>query len=143
MVAVWSASSCFARGRAMKLPTLMMIAAAITAPLDVHAAEIKVLCVGGVQSALSALVPRFEAVSGHRVAISYVSPGGALRDRVLAAQDVDVALAPSPVLGAIAVADRIVPGSLIEIARTPLAVGVRAGAAKPDLSSPDAVRRAV
>ena len=105
--------------------------------------EIKVLCVGGVQPAISILAPQFEQVSGYKVSVIYVSPGGALRDRVLSDQDVDVAFVPSPVLADVERAGKIVPGSCVEIARTPLAVGIRAEAAKLDLSTPEAVKRAV
>jgi molybdate transport system substrate-binding protein len=126
----------------MRLP-LLAIVIATAMPLQTNAADIKVLCVGGVQPAISILIPQFERASGHKVSIAYVSPGGALRDRVLTDRDVDVALVPSPVLADIEKAGKIVPGSRVEIARTPLAVGIRAGAPKPDLSSPDAVKRAV
>ena len=126
----------------MRLP-LLAIAVTVAMPFQVNAADIKVLCVGGVQPAISILVPQFERVSGYKVSVSYVSPGGALRDRVLIDQDVDVAFVPSPVLADIEKAGKIVPGSRADIARTPLAVGIRAGAAKPDLSTPEAVKRAV
>ena len=108
-----------------------------------NSTEIKVLCIGGVQPAISILVPRFEQTSGYKVSVSYVSPGGALRDRVLSEQAVDVAFVPSPVLLDIEKAGKIVPGSRVEIARTPLAIGIRAGAVRPDLSTPVAVKRAV
>jgi molybdate transport system substrate-binding protein len=127
----------------MRIRLLPIISIALVTPFHVHAADIKVLCVGGVKPALSILVPRFEQASGHRVEITYVSPGGALRDRVLAERNVDVALAPSTVLDAIAKAGKIVPGSAVEIARTPIAIGIRTGAEKPDLSTPESVRRAV
>jgi molybdate transport system substrate-binding protein len=121
----------------------LAFAIAITLPLQVNAAEIKVLCVGGVQPAISILIPQFERASGYKVSVTYVSPGGALRDRVLTEPDVDVAFVPSPVIADVEKAGKIVPGSRVEIARTPLAVGIRAGAARPDLSSTDAVKKAV
>ena len=127
----------------MRLPLVPIILLGLAAPFHAYAADIKVLCVGGVKPALSILVPRFEQASGDRVEITYVSPGGALRDRVLADHDVDVALVPSPVLDAIAKAGKIVPGSVVEVARTPLAFAIRAGAEKPDLSTPESVKRAV
>lgn len=122
---------------------LLAIAIATAASFQTNAADIKVLCVGGVQPAISILVPQFERASGYKVSISYVSPAGALRDRVLADQDVDVAFVPSNMLADVEKAGKVVPGSRVEIARTPLAVGIRAGAAKPDLSTPEAVKRAV
>ncbi len=87
--------------------------------------------------------PQFEKASGYRVAVTYVSPGGALRDRVLADKDVDLAFVPSPVLGDIEKAGKIVAGSRVEIARTPLAVGIRSGTPRLDLSTTDGVKRAV
>ncbi len=112
-------------------------------PIQGDAADIRVLCVGGVKPAISMLVPRFERATGRTVSISYVSPGGALRDRVLADENVDVAFVPSPVLAEVEKAGKIVAGSGTVIARTPLAVGVRPRSAKPDLSTPEAVRQAV
>jgi molybdate transport system substrate-binding protein len=105
--------------------------------------EIIVLCVGGVQPAISILAPQFENQSDYKVSVSYVSPGGALRDRVISDQGVDVAFVPSPVLPDVEKAGKIVPGSCVEIARTPLAIGIRAGEPKPELTTPEAVKRAV
>jgi len=121
----------------------LAFAVAISWPLQVNAAEIKVLCVGGVESAISILIPQFERASGHKVSVTYVSPARALRDRVLSESDVDVALVPSPVIADVERAGKIVPRSRVEISRTPLAVGIRAGAARPDLSRTDAVRKSV
>jgi molybdate transport system substrate-binding protein len=126
----------------MRLP-LLAIAVTLAMSAPTTAAEIKVLCVGGVAPAIAVLLPLFESISGYKVSVSYVSPGGALRDRVLTDRDVDVALVPSPVLADIEKAGKIVSGSRVEIARTPLAVGIRAGAPKPDLSTPESVKHAV
>jgi molybdate transport system substrate-binding protein len=104
------------------------------------AAEIKVLSTGNMQSILADLTPGFERTSGHKLTIEYGSTTRA-RDRILAGEGADVTINEWFVLEDLLRQDRLAAGSIIGIARSPLGIGVRAGAAKPDISSAETLRR--
>lgn len=91
---------------------------------------------------LTELAQRFEATSPLRVVVESVGGVDAAK-RVRAGEAFDLVVLASDVIDQLTSEGRIVPGSRTDIVRSPIAVAVRAGAARPDISSPDAVRRAV
>jgi molybdate transport system substrate-binding protein len=105
-----------------------------------NAAEIKLICSGAMRPALEELAPQFERASGHKLAISYAGTN-VIRDRVLAGEAVDLVIFAAP-----AVEDVIRQGKLaakIDLVRSGVGVGVRAGSPRPDLSSAEAFKRAL
>src|ERR1700693_4955632 len=46
-----------------------------------------------------------------------------------------------PAMDDLAKQDKFAPGSIVDVAGTPVAVAVKAGTPKPDISSPDALKR--
>jgi molybdate transport system substrate-binding protein len=102
------------------------------------AAEIKLMCSGAMRPALEELAPQFERASGHKLAITYASTG-AIRERALAGDAGDLVIFAGP-----AVEDVIRAGKLaakVDLVRSAVGVGVRAGSPRPDLSSGDAFKR--
>jgi molybdate transport system substrate-binding protein len=102
------------------------------------AAEIKVICSGAMRPALEELAPQFERASGHKLAISFAGTN-VIRDRVQAGEAVDVII-----LAATAVDALLKEGKLaakVDLVRSGVGVGVRAGAPRPDLSSAEAFKR--
>jgi molybdate transport system substrate-binding protein len=103
------------------------------------AAEIKVLSTGNMQTILGQLTADFERTSGHTLKIEYGStPRIKARAETEAA---DLTINERYVLDDLLKQGRVVTGTMIDIARSPFAIGVRAGAAKPDVSSLDALKR--
>ena len=94
------------------------------------------------RSLLADLVAEYEARSGVRVAIESVGGVDAAR-RVMAGEAFDVVVLAADALDKLGAAGRLLPGSRVDLVRSGVAVAVRAGAAKPDLSTEDAVRQAV
>src|SRR5215475_1189953 len=108
----------------------------------VEAAEIKVLSTGGARAVMTSLVPEFERKSGHKVAISFGTPGN-MRDSLLKGETADVAVAIAAVLPDLEKAGKIAPGTRMEFAASYVGVVIRAGAPKPDVSSAEGVKQAV
>ena len=122
------------------------VATAISSLLSVgtmaSAAEIKVLSALALQSSFNGLLPEFEKSSGHKVTTVY-GPAGALVARVQKGEDVDVAIVLGPQIANLLKEGKIVEGSRVDIAKVGISVFMRKGAAKPDVSSVDALKRSV
>src|SRR5450432_1182782 len=106
------------------------------------AAEIKVLSTGNMQSILVALTADFEGATGHKLVIEYGSTTK-MKARIEAGDAADLTINERYALGDLLKQDRVETGTLIDVARSPLGVGVRAGAPKPDISSTEAFKRAL
>jgi molybdate transport system substrate-binding protein len=109
------------------------------------AAQIKVIMSGGFSAAYRAALPDFERTSGVTVTTTTgASQGsgpntiGAQLRRGVAA---DVVIMAKEGLADLIAEKRIVAGSDIDLARTPVGVAVRAGAPKPDISTVDAFKQ--
>jgi molybdate transport system substrate-binding protein len=103
------------------------------------AAEIKVLATTAMKSSLDALAPQFAAASGHAPRIAY-GPSGALAKRVADGERVDLVVLAGGIDGLIE-QGRVVRDSRTDVAAARIGVAVRKGAARPDISSPEAFRR--
>lgn len=108
----------------------------------VEAAEIKVISTGGAKAVMTSLVPEFERKSGHKVSIAFGTPES-MRDRLLAGEAADVAVAIAAILPDLEKAGKIAPGTRMEFAASYVGVVVRAGAPKFDVSTPDGLKQAI
>jgi molybdate transport system substrate-binding protein len=103
------------------------------------AAEIKVLSTGNMVSILTELTGEFERASGHKLVIEYGSTPR-IKARVQA-EAADLTINERYVLDDLVKQGRVVTGTVVDIARSPLGIGVRAGAPRPDISTSDALKR--
>jgi molybdate transport system substrate-binding protein len=108
----------------------------------VHAADITVIATAGVKEAYLALVPQFEKSSGNKVATTWSGTADVMK-RMKAGEVFDAVVAPSNALDELTDTGRVMAGSRSDIARSLVGVAVRAGAAKPDVASPEALKRAL
>jgi molybdate transport system substrate-binding protein len=116
----------------------LAIIAAFAAAGAVKADDIKVLCTIGVKPALPDLVTEFERATGHKVLIIWGN-AATLKTRYLEGEQADVA-----VLTAAAIDDLVKAGKVtgrVDLARSGMGFAVKAGAPKPDISSPEALKR--
>jgi molybdate transport system substrate-binding protein len=131
-----------------RLPRALAILAALLLIADIaHAAEIKVLSSGGFRSAYLNLVPEFERATGHKVA---TTAGGSMGDspttipnRLKRGEAYDVVILAAEGLDDLIRQGLVVPASRVDLARSGIGVAVRAGAARPDLSTTDTFKRAL
>lgn len=91
---------------------------------------------------LAELTEAYRQRIGQAVQIESVGGVDAAR-RVQAGEAFDVVLLASDAIAQLEAAGHLLPGSAVPLVRSGVGVAVRAGAPRPDLSSADAVRRAV
>jgi molybdate transport system substrate-binding protein len=106
------------------------------------AADITVLSAGAMRSVLQALAPSFEHDTGNHLVFTFGTAGD-VQKRLEAGEVFDVAVATKPRLRALEAAGSIVADSVVVVGRSPLALAVRAGAPRPDISSVDAFKKAM
>jgi molybdate transport system substrate-binding protein len=127
--------------RTAALRRLGALLAALIATAPAAAQDVRVLAAGAVQAAVQRLEPALTA-SGHKLLATFDTVG-ALRERVLAGEAADVVILSEAGMAVLAKSDRIDAGSLIDLGTTSVALAVRRGEAAPDISSPDALKRAL
>jgi len=94
------------------------------------------------QAVLAELASLYQAHAGHPVAIQSIGGVDAAR-RVQAGEAFDLVVLASEAIDRLMASDHLVAGSKVDLARSPVAVAVRAGDPKPEIGSEDACRRAV
>jgi len=106
---------------------------------EAAAQEITLIAPGGIRDAIQRMIPDFERKTGHAVKATFGS-GGGTKQRVISGEAFDVPVVQPPL------AEVIASGNVVAETETPLAtvavgVAVRKGAARPDISTPEAVRK--
>lgn len=105
-----------------------------------HAADIAVLASPAIKEAYAELAPKFPG--GHKVATTWDGTA-AIMKRMKSGQVYDAVIIASDSLDELIDTGRILAGSRSDIARSGVGVMVRSGGPKPDISSGDAVKRAL
>jgi molybdate transport system substrate-binding protein len=128
----------------MRAWTIMVAAAASMGALvlttPVSAAEIVLLSSTAMRESLEDLVPAFEKASGHKVTIIFKS-GVDVTAALRAGDQADVAVSTDTALDELVKEGKIVANSRVDFARPRVGVAVRQGAAKPDISTADGLRK--
>jgi molybdate transport system substrate-binding protein len=120
------------------LGLLVMLAQASVA----DAAEIKVLCSTGLKAVMEELVPQFERTTRHKVIIKF-GLASALKQQIEAGEAFDIAVLTPPLIDEVIKQGKIAADTRTSIARSGLAIAIRAGARKPDISTVEAFKRAL
>jgi molybdate transport system substrate-binding protein len=123
----------------MRILLAILIALAGIAPAS--AADLKLLTAGAFKSVALEIIPEFEKRTGHKVTIDNDTAGGLSR-RVAAGEYFDVVVMPPLGLGPF-LGSRVVESSAKALARAGIGAAVKQGAAKPDISSVDAFKKAL
>jgi len=106
---------------------------------DLHAAELKVLAGGSMTGPLNELGPQFERASGHKVTIHFDSTPNLIK--LATSAPFDLGVVPVDVFKNAEAKARFAPGPTSDIARVGYGVAVRAGTPKPDIGTPDALKK--
>lgn len=104
------------------------------------AAQIKVLTSVALTAALNELAPKFEQASGNKLDIGY-SLIADIRKRVLAGEIADVIILSRPVMDELQKQNKFAPDSVVDVAGTPVALAIRAGAPKPGISTVEVLKK--
>lgn len=119
----------------------LLVAASILIASMAHAAELKILAGGSTTGWLNELAPQFERSSGHKLSIHFDSTPNLIKQATAAPFDLGVV--PVDVFKNAEAKARFAAGPTIDIARVGYGVIVRSGAPKPDIGTPDALKKAL
>ncbi|OLB75473.1 MAG: hypothetical protein AUI16_11870 [Alphaproteobacteria bacterium 13_2_20CM_2_64_7] len=102
----------------------------------------EILCTNGVKSVMLDLIPAFERAGNTKVATTWGSTNALLKDLESGAGG-DVAILTAEAIDALIKQGKAVAGSRVDLARSGIGVAVRKGAKRPDIASPEALKRAL
>jgi molybdate transport system substrate-binding protein len=123
----------------LSLAAASVLGLALVMPMtDLQAAELKVLAGGSMTGVLNELGPQFEHASGHKLVIHFDSTPNLIK---LATSDepFDLGVVPIDLFRDATAKARF--GPTVDIARVGYGVAVRAGAPRPDVSTPDTFKK--
>src|SRR2546430_17331875 len=129
--------------RTFTLAVLSVFLLTVTA----SAAEVRVMISGGLTAAYKALVPEFERGTGHKVLTAYGPSMGtttnAIPIRLERGEPADVLIMVGYALDDLAQKGKVVADSRVDLVKSGIGVAVKSGAPKPDISTPDTLKRAL
>jgi molybdate transport system substrate-binding protein len=105
-----------------------------------QATELRVMVSDGMKTVVEEITPQIEHSIGRKLAAQFNSSKN-LRDKIQAGEPFDVAILTSEVLDDLIKQEKIAAGTRVEISHTGMGVGVRAGDPKPDIGTPEALKR--
>lgn len=103
---------------------------------------LKLLSSMATRAVLAELAAEYERTTGRPVETE-AAGGVDVAKRVRAGEAFDVVVLASDVIDVLISESLLLSGSRVDVVRSPIAVAVRAGAARPDIGSEEAVKRAV
>ena len=119
----------------------LVLAAVLIVPRPAQAAEIDALITTAMEAVIDELAPSFERDTGHIVRVSYGPSGGVAR-RFIGGEPADVIVIDSGALDDLIRQGKVLPDPT-GIASTGIGICVRKGAPRPDVSTPEALKRAL
>src|ERR1700692_4283877 len=120
--------------------SLLGLAMVLSPVTGAQAAELKVLAGVSMTVSLTELKPRFEQATGNKLTIVFDSTPNLIKAATSGAP-FDLGVVPVDVMKQPAARGRFAAGPTIDIARVGYGVAFRAGAPKPDVSTPDALKQ--
>lgn len=124
-------------------PRIAALAIALTiGPPPSAAAELRVLSAASIQAVFKEILGDFERASGHKIIVRYATMG-AITERMLAGEDVDLVISSLQSITALVREQRIEAASQRTIAKIGVGIVVAAGTAVPAVASVEDFRRAL
>jgi molybdate transport system substrate-binding protein len=125
------------------LVTLMLGLLPVMSPIEnVGAVELNIIAGGSMTASLNELGPEFERASGHKLVIHFDSTPNIIA-RITSGTPFDLVVVPVDVFKDAAAKARFAPSPSTDIARVGYGVIVRAGTPRPDIGTPDALKKAL
>jgi molybdate transport system substrate-binding protein len=117
-----------------------LFAAFVAAPAV--AADLKVISAGAVRGLISQIIDDYSNRTGQKFDFT-IGTTGQLRDIIASGQHADLIIVSTPLMGELEKTGKLTPGSRAELGRVGIGVVIRDGAAAPDVSTPDALKKAL
>jgi molybdate transport system substrate-binding protein len=127
----------FTRARGTLSACLILTATMVS---GAQAAELQVLAGAGIRAPLNEIAAQFEKATGHKVIIRY-GTAPELMKMATTGGPFDLGVFPADVFKDEATRAQFTSQSMPEVARIGIGVAVRAGAPKPDISTPEALKQ--
>src|ERR1700676_525354 len=122
------------------LSSALFVAFAFANPYGGRAqTEVTLIAPGGIRTSIEKLIPGFEKTTGYKVKATFGS-GGGTRKQVVQGDAFDVPVVQPPLQEVLA-SGNVVAATQTPLAKVSVGVAVRKGAPKPDISTPEAVKR--
>jgi molybdate transport system substrate-binding protein len=124
----------------------LVLAGTLLSVAALQADEIRVMTSGGFAASHLDLVSPFERSTQHKVITTATATGvgeDSIQSRLRRGEAVDIVILPDTSIEALIKEGRIIAGSRVPLARSGIGMAVRAGAPKPDISSVEALKRAL
>ena len=128
--------------RAAAIRTALIVCAAALGGGDVVAAEIKLIASPGVRAVVNELVPQFEKTTGHKVNRDFAVIA-VLKRRIDAGETFDIVIPGPELIDDLIIQRKVAPDTRAAFGRTGVALGVPKGAPKPDIGTPESLKRAL
>src|SRR5579863_10016508 len=129
------------RGKTMTRGLAFLIAvmtALFVAPAG--AADLKVISAGAVRGLINQIIDDYSRQTGQKFDFT-IGTTGQLRDIIASGQHADLIIVSVPLMGELEKTGKLTPGSRAELGRVGIGVVIRDGAAAPDVSTPDALKK--
>jgi molybdate transport system substrate-binding protein len=123
---------------------LLMLAAMPLALASSHAGatEIYVVGAGAIEEPFEQLSDAFEKQTGNKVH-SIFGPVGGMQAKLKGGEKADVILLSAAAMDALDKAGALVAGTRADVGRATVGIAVKSGATQPDISTPDALKKAL
>jgi molybdate transport system substrate-binding protein len=121
--------------------TFTLLAITVTANAQT-VAPLRVLASNGMKAVIDELQPRLERELGRPLTIQF-NTSTAIRQSIEGGDAFDVTILTSEVLSELAKGGRIVPSSVQDLGRSGIGFGVKSGAPKPDVRTPEAAKKSL
>jgi molybdate transport system substrate-binding protein len=124
----------------MRITMTIMLLGSLLCAARAEAAEIKVLSAGAVRAVVTEVARIFANETGHSVKGTFGTVG-VVRGKLASGEPADVVIATDVAIDEMSRQGLVVAGTRTDIARAGVGVGVREGAPRPDISTPEAFKQ--
>jgi molybdate transport system substrate-binding protein len=126
----------------MKIQGILAASMLLASATLAQAVEVTVLSTQATEQSHRELLPQFEKATGNTVKITYTGTLDA-KKRIAAGEAFDVLIMASSDLDGFLTDGTLAPGSRVDLAKSGVGVGVKAGAPKPDISTTEAFKKSL
>lgn len=118
-----------------------LLSASGAATIDARAADVKVMSTVALTPALDELAAKYEAGGNHLIFVYGTIAN--LKKKIDEGETADVLILSRPVLNDLQAQGKVAKDSIVDVGTSYVAVGVRAGAPRPDISTPEKLKEAL
>jgi molybdate transport system substrate-binding protein len=126
----------------MTLRRILLLSLLALSSANLGAQPIHVIASNGMRAVIDQLGPAAEKTIGHPLMFEFGSTT-MLKPKLESGEGYDAAVVTSETIDALIKAGKIAAASKVDLARCGIGIGIRAGAAKPDIRSGDALKKAL